>query len=888
MFWRIGKITLKISLVAITFFSVLSIFDDSAYAVCDNGACTETVNNGGQDGCVAGWNTCVGAAWLFFEVDDGPNVAQDPDNVVSDAKTDCAKQGTVGYYISVYLRTEDGSTFSTPNSFYTEPVKPRFIHENGGTYSHSVAVGGEDEETVKERHAEAKERSDKLDDYEDSAAFCSNGDVETEEMMVRDQFKGKVVASANNGSKTVSVDSGWSSNNSGEIVTREEKTTVNFKEYRMCAAKSQRAWLRADPDTGDLEEGDPEDWAAEYGDYTGANKLHFEDTDDRPHSDWKTKDNSGSKISDGTFYYSGTSCGGGGDEVGDDYSQEVTLAPGGQATVCSSISYDSEVETYFTRAYAKKIVDSFDDREATSKGSAKSCITVKRPYNYDTTATASINSGDIIAPGSSVKAQYSIEITGRKNPAEGGATAYQLDLGTDGYIKKVAVFTIDSGVETPNNDLLKGSVNKKNEAGDLCARLRELGAKNCNEENFNASKNITIPDLALGTKVCTVSAINHADSHGYPNDPLSAVVTDANYGANATSMSATTSNKWRISPMACKTVGMRPSFAIMNSGFLTEGTVKASVTATDPGLTKTSPYFGGVTAATTLYGSWVEYPLIVGGDSFGIASAAGLGLPNGRAGTTTTFYSDYSKMSIDNTSAYATDGKLSNAAVNGTNFAQKVKDRFGGMTDGMPGEQVVIGEESDSDKFVVENRSSNLTLGETHWTSGSKVIIVNGTLTITGNICYDSSCGGDLSFLNRNKASYSELAEIPQLILVADEIRIGEGVDQIDAWLISTGRIDTCDGYDSSNLSSAVCNKTLFVNGPVVANDITLDRTNVKYGVGSFSGNGVADSKLDDYGSATAAEVLNFNPSTWIWAMYQAQREEYATVTYMKELAPRL
>jgi hypothetical protein len=176
----------------------------------------------------------------------------------------------------------------------------------------------------------------------------------------------------------------------------------------------------------------------------------------------------------------------------------------------------------------------------------------------------------------------------------------------------------------------------------------------------------------------------------------------------------------------------------------------------------------------------------------------------------------------------------------------------------------------------------------------SRIVIIEaeGTLRIDENIYYGQNYNQVYSGPNQNAISganlplvsggsncvqsmYSSLAQLPQTIIMADEILISKDVTQIDAWLIAgkgEGVINTCTDYIFANLSSNVCNKTLTVNGPVFAGKLILNRT---------AGAGVGPSSIQP------AEIFNLRSDAFLWGFAQAQRFNQAVTTYSRELAPR-
>ena len=149
---------------------------------------------------------------------------------------------------------------------------------------------------------------------------------------------------------------------------------------------------------------------------------------------------------------------------------------------------------------------------------------------------------------------------------------------------------------------------------------------------------------------------------------------------------------------------------------------------------------------------------------------------------------------------------------------------------------------------------------------GKSVIITapSATINITSNIEYTGAA------LNR-------AGDIPQVVIIADNIVIDETVTRIDAWLIATGsngNINTCSRITTpvSQLNAGVCKDTLTVNGPVVAKHLYLYRT-----AGSDQG----------AGSGNPAEVFNLRPDAYLWATYYTSSAGRLQTVSTKELPPR-
>jgi hypothetical protein len=141
-------------------------------------------------------------------------------------------------------------------------------------------------------------------------------------------------------------------------------------------------------------------------------------------------------------------------------------------------------------------------------------------------------------------------------------------------------------------------------------------------------------------------------------------------------------------------------------------------------------------------------------------------------------------------------------------------------------------------------------------------------VTITGNIDYAN-------------VPLQKIADIPQLVIIADQIDIENSVTNIDAWLIAsgpTGTINTCTRSGATTigittpLTKDLCDNLLTINGPVMANKLYLRRTA-----------GAEDAAQ----IGVAAETINLRPDAYLWGSYQASRSARLETTYSQELPPR-
>lgn len=153
--------------------------------------------------------------------------------------------------------------------------------------------------------------------------------------------------------------------------------------------------------------------------------------------------------------------------------------------------------------------------------------------------------------------------------------------------------------------------------------------------------------------------------------------------------------------------------------------------------------------------------------------------------------------------------------------------------------------------------------------ANKRLVLKADTITIQGDIIYTDEAVG--------------IGTIPQLVLVARKIIITPNVEQVDAWLLTTGSggaISTCGTPPSGNRPSdgidvVSCNRKLRINGPVSTSKLYLRRT---YGAEIKPGMHLG----------TPAEIIHLRPDAYI-AGHAISRSSGAIRTmYIRELPPRL
>ncbi|MEI6228564.1 MAG: hypothetical protein WCP11_00855 [Candidatus Saccharibacteria bacterium] len=256
---------------------------------------------------------------------------------------------------------------------------------------------------------------------------------------------------------------------------------------------------------------------------------------------------------------------------------------------------------------------------------------------------------------------------------------------------------------------------------------------------------------------------------------------------------------------------------------------------------------GAITASTSVFdgktfGSWIEYGIFATQSVDGAASAAaysGLGF-----GDT---FCKASKLSFINEKC------ASSGVVGGYSSSHDLSD----VAASFPGGSAISGAVSAQTLESGTYTTGDITLDASALFPYHSVIIKSsGTVTINGNQTY---LGG----------SYSSIEQIPQLVIIANDINIKGNVTQIDAWLIAnSGAINTCsDVAVGTNLTSGICKNKLVVNGPISAQKLYLRRT---FGDGKSS-----------------AETFNLRADALVWAANRAASSDSVRTVYSTELPPR-
>jgi hypothetical protein len=303
--------------------------------------------------------------------------------------------------------------------------------------------------------------------------------------------------------------------------------------------------------------------------------------------------------------------------------------------------------------------------------------------------------------------------------------------------------------------------------------------------------------------------------------------------------------RWGHSMPRCTVVGKKPKVQIWGGDIAVRGSIDTSTTR---------KAVGGVTQTL---GSWVEYGAFSIGVNNRFASGAGL---NGQEINDQVEWSNFTFANQDELGA-PSFGRYTSAG--GLPLLVNVKEHFAAAPDKQPVPTPTV--DLGTLTFATGGPIRVYTAGDLTIRGGdippgrSVVILATGTVTIT-----------DLNIAYRDE-KLTKPSDIPQVVIIANNILVNDSVSRIDAWLVADGAIDTCANV-TDNLTSEKCKTLLEVNGPVITNRLILKRT-----AGSNPGAASGD----------PAERFNLRPDVFVWAKLLSGGSSKAQTIYTVELPPR-
>ena len=234
---------------------------------------------------------------------------------------------------------------------------------------------------------------------------------------------------------------------------------------------------------------------------------------------------------------------------------------------------------------------------------------------------------------------------------------------------------------------------------------------------------------------------------------------------------------WSHSEPKCQTVGKNPKVTVSGGDLQVGGAISTSRTRL-------------VTSGKT-YGSWVEYGVLSVDVNDGLASGSGL-----VGGNASAAQKDWSGLTFANVSpaGSAAFGKFSSSLrPHRMVMANHFKNRCSGA-------QLPQNANLDALASGAYAATGDVTIAGGTLEAGKQIILcVTGNVTVTGNISYVLQ-------------EFSSLQDIPQLVIVAKNIRIDGAVTHVESWIVADGDGDdgyltTCDDVNLRNpaLDSGLC-----------------------------------------------------------------------------------
>lgn len=277
-------------------------------------------------------------------------------------------------------------------------------------------------------------------------------------------------------------------------------------------------------------------------------------------------------------------------------------------------------------------------------------------------------------------------------------------------------------------------------------------------------------------------------------------------------------SKWRHSAPVCIKITKQPKIQFWGNGVFSKAGIKTSVARTSNGN----------------LGSWVEYESIVGTKISGFKTESSHETQN---------------LSIQNFNSVASWGQ-------GESSIQSV---IGSVESRYPRKA-----ENSANRIIEVYDDATKVLAAQ--TNPSKTRIIYGkNIRISGDIITVDHTASSISDFNQT------------IIIASGNIYIDNNVQQVDAWLISTGTIYTCSvngAVKESDVTNENCGKPLKINGATISKVLKPWRTAGSEGV-------------DRANQSSPAEIINQRADTLLWARAQSGADGKIVTTYTKELSVR-
>ena len=301
------------------------------------------------------------------------------------------------------------------------------------------------------------------------------------------------------------------------------------------------------------------------------------------------------------------------------------------------------------------------------------------------------------------------------------------------------------------------------------------------------------------------------------------------------------------SDIECSEISKKPKMQVHGGDVRVRGKIETSLTPFD----------------AEQFGSWVEYGAFANGTSTGFGS--GSALNNGNPSLEPKAWNQLTFANIDNT-RNPSFGLFSLPALPAPPADPPIVAQFrNAASSALPSGD--LGSLSSGTYSTSSVTITPSTVGQQAGKGKKIVVIATGTVTIAGDITYQGASGD----------TFTNIDQIPQVVIIANKIDIRGSTKHIDAWLLTTGlnsSINTCsDVLPAAPLNTSICPDRLTVNGPVSTGHLYLRRT---------GGSGITDATAGD-----PAELFNLRADAYMWGRSQAAQNGKAQTVYSVELPPR-
>jgi len=317
------------------------------------------------------------------------------------------------------------------------------------------------------------------------------------------------------------------------------------------------------------------------------------------------------------------------------------------------------------------------------------------------------------------------------------------------------------------------------------------------------------------------------------------------------------SSQWSHSTPACVVVAKKPKAQVIGGDlWVGRGSSPSSI------LTSVSSI--SVAGSSRTFGSYSEYAVVASGSINGMASGSGYA-----GGAPSAAFCSVSLLTFNNSKGGACSNTTTGQYTKLPTSPPNIAGRFP-VSNTSPTISGVVTLSDRASNVYRPSDSSQITLSGTTIPAGRWVVInaPGNNVRISGNINYADT-------------PLSRVSDIPQVVIIANNISIDESVARVDAWLVAKGNIITCSATDLDGASAAQllgklhsgrCSQQLTVNGPVIADKLLLRRT---AGAGSGSAAGAP------------AELFNFRPDAYLWLVGRSGAGRGAPTVLTRELPPK-